>query len=93
MADLILGVVVDVIGHVVIEILELFGVGLVAASARDFVVLDSAELIVLLPEIGLENFGGREKTQDRDIAISPPPVGAGVVVMTLRFREQCRARS
>jgi hypothetical protein len=53
MGEFILGVVVDVLVHVAVELLQSFGIMRVPAAARDFAVLDSAELVVLLPQIGL----------------------------------------
>jgi len=48
-------VVVDVLGHVVVHDGECRGIGWISCSAGDFAVLDSAELVVLDPEIGLDD--------------------------------------
>jgi hypothetical protein len=53
-ALLIVGVVMDVLVHVLVQHRERRGVGRVAASARNLAVLDAAKLVVLSPEIGLE---------------------------------------
>jgi len=66
--ELIVGIVVDVIGHVVINRLQGFGVSFVPASAGDLVILNSSEFVVLLPKIGLENFGCSKESEDRNIA-------------------------
>ena len=54
MALLVIGVVVDVLGEILVQHREGPGVVLVPASARALAVLDPAELVVLLPQIGLE---------------------------------------
>jgi hypothetical protein len=53
-ALLVVGVVVDVLGHVLVEDRERLGVGSIPASAWNLAVLDAAELVVLLPQIGFE---------------------------------------
>src|SRR5207302_7954229 len=63
--ELVLCVVVDVLRHVFVEDFERFRVGRVAAAARHLAVLHAAELVVLLPEVGLEDLGGGEESQDR----------------------------
>jgi hypothetical protein len=40
-----------------------------AAAVRKLVVLDAAELVVLLPQIGLDDFKRGEKAQNADIAV------------------------
>jgi hypothetical protein len=59
---------VDVLRHVFVEFFQLFAVDFAAAAARDLAVLDAAELVVLLPEIRLEDLGGSEEAEDRDVA-------------------------
>ena len=41
------------------------GVGRVAAAARDLSVLDAGQLVVLLPEVGLEDLRRGKEPQDR----------------------------
>src|SRR5207248_10652308 len=67
-AKFIVGVVVDVYGHVLIKDFKGVGVGCITTPARDFAVLDSAEFVVLLPEIALDDFSGGQKPQDGHIA-------------------------
>ena len=55
-SDLIIGVVVDVVGHVFLKNLQGVRVGFIASAARNFVVLDAAEFVVLDPKVGLEYF-------------------------------------
>ena len=71
-ALLVVGVVVDVLGDVLVQHRERPGVGRVSASARDLAVLDPAELVVLLPEVGLEQLGRGEELENRHIAIREP---------------------
>ena len=68
--ELILGVVVDVLRHVFVEHFQRRGVRRTAASARNLAVLDAAELVVLLPEVGLQDLRGRQKPQDRGIGLA-----------------------
>jgi hypothetical protein len=67
-ALLVVGVVVDVLVHVFVDDGERLGVGPIAASAGDLAVLDAAELVVLLPQIGFEQLGGREELEDRSVS-------------------------
>src|SRR5260370_19712028 len=61
-ADLILGIVVDILGHVHIQIFKGIGVDVTPTPPRDyfavdyFVVLDSSQFVVLLPQIGFYDF-------------------------------------
>jgi hypothetical protein len=56
MSDLVIGVVVDILGHVRVKHQQGVGVGFIpgTASAWEFVVLHAAEFVVLDPKIGLE---------------------------------------
>jgi hypothetical protein len=63
--DLVFGVVVDVLRHVRVENADRRGVRLVARASRHLAVLHAAELVVLLPEIGLEGFERRGEAQKR----------------------------
>ena len=68
-ADLVVGVVVDVLGHVLVQHRDGLGVGGVAASAGDFAVLDAGELVVLLPQVGLEDLGRGQEPENRRVAL------------------------
>src|ERR1700730_18549694 len=70
-AELILGIVVDVLRHVRIEVVQRFGVRRVPSGGKSWnlVVLDSSKLGILLPEIALDLLNRRQKSQDRDIAV------------------------
>ena len=61
MGALILGVVVDVLIHVLIELRHSVVVRLISAAVRLFTVLDSGEFVVLNPKIRFEDFCGRCK--------------------------------
>src|SRR5437762_11993828 len=70
MADLIVGVVVDVLVHVLVQHRKGSGVGWISGSAGDFGVLDSAEFVVLLPQIGFDDFSA---ARNRRMFAPPPP--------------------
>src|SRR5439155_23798122 len=59
MGEFIVGVVVDVYGHILIEDFNGIRIAWIPGSARDFVVLDSSEFVVLNPKVGLEYFRRR----------------------------------
>src|SRR5216683_7673606 len=62
MAHLVVRVVGDVLRHVAVEVLKGRDVSGVSA-------VDAAELVVLLPEIRLDDLRRGEKLEDRDIAL------------------------
>ena len=64
MSDLIIGVIVDVDGHVFIQYLNRLGICFIAGPARNFVILDATEFIVLDPKVGLEDFHRRWKPEE-----------------------------
>ncbi len=68
MAHLVVRVVGDVLRHVAVEVLKRRDVSGVFA-------VDAAELVVLLPEIRLDDLRGREELQDRNIAAREPAPG------------------
>ena len=57
--ELVLGVVVNILRHVIVDIRQQSGIGLVSAPFRFFIVLTAAELVILLPQIGFEYFERR----------------------------------
>jgi hypothetical protein len=63
MAELILGIIMDVLVHISIKDFQGLGVGWIASSPRDFAVLDPCEFVILDPEIGFENFGRRREPE------------------------------
>ena len=66
MGNLVVGVVVDVLWEVSIKVGELGSVKLVSGAARNFLVLNSAEFVVLHPKVALENLRcSREPEQCR----------------------------
>src|SRR5258708_40088146 len=67
MGHLIFSVVVNILGHVCIKKRNGSGVGGTSTSSGDFAVLDSAEFVVLLPEIGFEDFGCGQEPKDGHI--------------------------
>jgi hypothetical protein len=54
MRDLIIGVVMDVVLHFILNKLQGLSIGFIATAAWDFVVLDAAEFVVLDPKVGLD---------------------------------------
>ena len=68
MSALILGVVVDVYIHILIEHFQCFGVGWISSSASFFAVLNSSEFVILDPEIGLQDFRRRREPEKGGIA-------------------------
>jgi hypothetical protein len=67
-AVLVLGVVVDVLGHVHIQHLQGRLVPGNAGATGVLAVLDAAQLVVLFPQVGFEDFGGRQEPEDGHIA-------------------------
>ena len=59
MSDLIIGVVMDVVFHFILNNLQGVAVGFIAMAAWDFVVRDAAEFVVLDPKVGLEYLQSR----------------------------------
>ena len=54
MSDLIMGVVMDVVSHFILNNLQRLGIRWIATAARNFVVFDAAEFVVLNPKVGLD---------------------------------------
>ena len=67
---LVLSIVVNVLRHVFVEHLEGFGVFVAAGTPRDLAVLNAAEFVVLSPEIGFKDLGGRKKPQNCPVPCS-----------------------
>src|SRR5882724_1821556 len=67
--DLIIGVIMDILIHVLIEDRNGGGIGRVPSSTWDFAVLDAAELVVLLPQIGFDEFRCRQ--EPKNIRVTP----------------------
>jgi hypothetical protein len=61
-AELIIGIVVDILRHVRIEVLQRRGVSRAPATAGDFAILDPSEFVVLQPEIGLDLLNRRQES-------------------------------
>jgi hypothetical protein len=67
-AELVVGVVVDVLAHVLVQHRDRLGVGGIPASTGDLPVLDPGELVVLLPEIRLEDLCRSQEAENRGVA-------------------------
>jgi hypothetical protein len=69
-ADFIVGVVVDVLGHVAIQFLKSSHVQSIAAvDSGDFAVLGSSQLRILEPKVGLDDFGGSQNPENSDVSV------------------------
>jgi hypothetical protein len=64
MAELILGIVVDILGHVPIQHLKGLDVGCTPTSTWDFAVLDASQFVVVLPQIALEDFDRSQESKN-----------------------------
>src|SRR5215469_2836371 len=70
----IIGIVVDVLGHVPVKHLKSRGVKWIAASARNFAcVWDASQFVVLHPEISLKNFRGCSEPEHRCVSRCQTP--------------------
>src|SRR5260370_37199175 len=74
MREFVLGVVMNILRHISVDLYKQISVGLIAASSWDFTVLDSAELVVLLPQIGFKDFKRSKKAQNIYVAVCRPVV-------------------
>ena len=63
-AELILGIVVDILGHVPIQHFKGFDISCTPTPPWDFAVLDASKFVVLLPQIGFEDFGRRQEPEN-----------------------------
>src|SRR5215831_16952021 len=63
----------DILRHVVVDAFDRVRVGLVATTSVDFGVLVSTELVVLLPQVGFEDFSSSKETQNGDVAFRQRP--------------------
>ena len=70
MGPLILGVVVDVLIHVLIELRHSVVVRLISSATWFLTVLNSGEFVVLNPEICFENFGRSREPKNRSVAFT-----------------------
>src|SRR5690348_4938039 len=66
--ELILGIVVDILGHVPIEYQKALDVGSTAASAWNFAILDASQFVVLLPQVTFDDFDRSQETENRHIS-------------------------
>jgi hypothetical protein len=76
-AELVVGVVVDVLVHVLVQHRDSLRIGRVPASAGNLTVLDAGELVVLLPEIGLEDLERSQEPENRRISPGKTPAREG----------------
>ena len=69
MAELILGIVVDILGHVPIQHLKLSDVGFTPAPSWDFAVLDSSAFVLLFPQIAFDDFDRSQETENVHVSL------------------------
>src|SRR5437762_10554002 len=67
-SDFIVGVVVDVYGHVFIQHLNGLGVIFIPSAARNLGILNAAEFVVLDPKVGLEYFRRRCESEQSGVS-------------------------
>ena len=72
MGALILGVIMDVLVHVFVQLRQCFVVSGISAPVRLLAVLDPGQLVVLDPEIGFQDFGGSCEPEQSCIARCKP---------------------
>ena len=69
MADLIVGVIMDILVHVLIQHLHGRGIGWIPSSPWNFAVLDAGEFVVLLPQIGFDDFCCRQESENGRVSL------------------------
>ncbi len=74
MGEFVLGVVVNVLRHVTVDLRQQIDIRLVSAPCRLFRVVNAAELVVLLPKIGFEDFERRKEAENADVSERRPVV-------------------
>jgi len=73
-SELVLGVVVNILRHIVVDIRKQRGIGLVSAAVRLFLVLNAAEFVVLLPQIVFDYFERRKESENADVSERRPAI-------------------
>jgi hypothetical protein len=68
-AELILGIVVDILKHVPIHHEQSSDVGGTAASPWDFAALDASQFVVLLPQIALDDFDRSQEPENGHVSV------------------------
>ena len=68
-AELILGIVVDILKHVPIHHEQSSDVGGTAASPWDFAALDASQFVVLLPQIAFDDFDRGQEPENGYVAL------------------------
>jgi hypothetical protein len=62
----------------------------VAAAAGDLTVLDASELVVLLPQVGFDDFRRRQEAQDRLVSLGQASFGRRVRYLGQQADAECR---
>ncbi len=69
MAELILGIVMDILGHIPIQHEKASDVGGTAASPWDFAVLDASQFVVLLPQVTFDDFDRSQEPENGHVSL------------------------
>ena len=75
--ELILGIVVDILGHVRIQHAKGLGVGSIPTPPWDFAILDASQFVVLLPKIGFEGFERRQEAENVHVSLCETATALG----------------
>ncbi len=68
-AELIFGIVADILKHVPIQHEQASDVGSTAASPLDFAVLDASQFVVLLPQIAFDDFDRSQEPENGHVSL------------------------
>src|SRR5437763_10737635 len=60
----IFGIIVNILGHVPIQLCEGINIWFTATAAWYFAVLDASQFIVLMPKVSFKNFGCRQEPKN-----------------------------
>src|SRR5258705_3179499 len=85
-ADLIIGVIMDILVHVLIQLLDRRGVGRIPASPWNFAVLDAGEFVVLLPQICFDDFCRRQESENVRVSLRKTATLILILILILRSR-------
>ncbi|HYL43133.1 MAG TPA: hypothetical protein VEU97_07100 [Ktedonobacteraceae bacterium] len=83
-AELILGIVVDILVHIPIQLFKGSGVGSAPRPSWNFAVLDSSEFVILLPQIGFEDFGCSQEPEYGHVTLRNRRTGCSMGVSEIR---------
>jgi hypothetical protein len=81
-ADLVVGVIGNILRHIAIEILQGGNIRWIPGIGIVVMIYDASEFVILLPQIGLNELDRCGEPQERDIALAKvvPPSANSVLV-------------